>query len=175
MPLASSAIGITSTIPVAGSSGGVLWLSNVVGSTYLLPYYSGLTFTTPWRFNFSITVFSGGPTPITVTGTSQFADVSGGNGSVLLDFSRFREARITTWSSLQILSGNVGMKIVDVTNSVDITQGVTVNSTTPMRYTSPWSPLGNSTSGDISFQCQVVETVANPDVIKIYSVQLGLR
>lgn len=110
----------------------------------------------------------------TVTGAA-YADILGGNGSFMLDFTRYRQARITMWTSIQIGSTSVTVKIVDTTNTQDVTGTVTVNSTTASRKTSTWASLNSATyAGDANFEIQAIEGVG-ADVLRTYSAQLELR
>lgn len=117
------------------------------------------------------------PTGVAVSATTgaSYTDFFGGIGSMMMNFERFREARITLYGAVQIGSTSGTLKFVDTTNTQDITGTVTLNSTTASRKTSSWGSLNSATyGGDAVFELQAQQGVA-ADVLKVYSCQLELR
>jgi hypothetical protein len=163
---------LTADIPAAGDTGAHGFDTT---STILRPYYDDGTNLVPWRSNFSLTVFGAAANAVAHSYTTTAAYASIFTGSMFMDFTRFRQARITMWAAIQIGSTNATVKAVDTTNTQDMTGTVDVNNTTPQRFTSSWNNLNAATyAGDAAFEIQALQGVA-ADVLKVYSLQLELR
>ena len=161
----------TADIPVAGETG-----AHDFDTTLLAPYYDNGTAKVPWRFNFSLPMVSPTGTAYSYTGTSAYEPAIA-NSSLLMDMTRFREARLTLWGCIGIGTSYCYVKVVDTTNSQDVTNALNVSETSAARHTNAaWKSLNSATYG--STQCelelQVLEGVSD-DVLKIYSAQLSLR
>jgi len=176
MAYSSWAIGITSTVPVTGSTGQV-FLPTTAGTTYLVPHiYLGASGSVPWRSSTSLTMLAPTGTAYSYTTTGSYAPFIA-NAGMNMDMSRFRQARLLVFGSVQAGSYNGTVKVVDTTNSQDITSTVALFSTTAARKISTWGDLNAATYGSTGceFELQALEGTTGSDVLKIYSAQLELR
>lgn len=176
--ITSWAVGVDTTAnQPAAATAGRLYVHTTSGSKLYLPEVDDGSNWQPLRANTPIPVVTPtGLVVITFTTGAAYADVCSGNGSMLMDFTRFRQARLTGWMAIQIGSTSCKVKAVDITNAQDMTGTVTVNNTTAARYTTSWTNLNSATyAGDASFDIEAQEGPATGDVLKIYSLQLELR
>ena len=93
-----------------------------------------------------------------------------------MNFTPFREARIIVRAAKSnVIYTSVDLKIVDTTNTQDMTNTVTVSSTTISTQTSTWMSLNSATyGGDAEFECQGIEAAIG-DRIDVSNIQLELR
>jgi hypothetical protein len=174
--IVSRAVGVDTTAnQPAAATANRLYVHTTSGSKLYLPEIDDGAAWQPWRSNFSLPIITPTGTALSVTTGAAYADIFGGAGSMLLDFTRFRQARITAWVALQIGSTSATVKAVDITNTQDITGTFTVNSTTASRKTTSWGNLNSATyAGDASFDIEALQGVG-ADVVKFFSLQLELR
>jgi hypothetical protein len=164
---------LTADIPAAGDTGAHGFDTT---STILRPYYDDGTNLVPWRSNISMPVFGFALNAVAHSYVTTAAYASVFTGSMMLDFTRFREGRFTTWASKQIASADITVKVRDTTNGQDITDAVAITNTTAQRWTSAaWTALNSATyGGDREFEVQAF-SAAGGDTLKVFSFQLELR
>lgn len=126
--------------------------------------------------NRHLTLYTGSALANYVTGAA-YAPVFGADSPTRMKMSltAFREARIIVRGSIMVASVSGTVKIVDVTNTQDMTGTITLNSTTVSTQTGSWTSLNSATyAGDAEFEAQALEGVA-ADVLRFENIQLELR
>lgn len=159
----------TADIPAAGTTG-----AHDFDTTLLRPFYDTGSVKAPWRANFSLTLVSATGTGIACTSGAAYAAAIA-DGSYYMDFSRFREARFTCWANISAVT-SLTIKVVDTTNSKDVTSALTINSGTKQRWTdAAYTTLDATTiGGSAQFEIQIKQGTA-ADAVTIYTAQLELR
>jgi hypothetical protein len=107
----------------------------------------------------------------------------GGSGQSNLhkrDFTYFSEARIYARGFLRnVVSGSILMKIVDTTNSVDITPDITFVDPTDLGvwadHTSAWTALNILTTGDCQYEARALSDNDALQSVIVGTISLELR
>jgi hypothetical protein len=130
--------------------------------------------------NSHITMFSTDAAVSFVTGAAYAAVFNAASSSsptkMYADLTGFRQARIVANAAIAALSTSATVKIVDVTNTLDITGTITFNSATFTNTASTWATMNATTYGttNVAFEAQAIEGVA-ADVIRFNNIVLELR
>lgn len=168
---------VTADIPAAGTTGAHDFDTT---STVLRPYYDDGSNKVPWRANFSHTLYATNSVSVLWTLGSGSGEAFGAGNHLncfKLDFSRFRQARIYAVAKNRALSaGAVTIKIVDITNTQDITSTISFpNDAAWYRLSSTWANLNSATyAGDAEFEMQC-DTGSAGDLIDFGTIMLELR
>ena len=178
--ITSWAIGVDTTAnrPAAATAGRV-YLPTTSGSNYLSPEYDTGAAWVKWRANIQINLWdSHAATVRTITpSTSPTFDNWGGTNQVnqmVLDFTRFSEARlIVRYGNVNAL-GSITMRCRDLTNSVNIGNTPSLTSASWTTDIGAWTALNASTTGDIPF-CIQISAVTAGDQADVGHIALELR
>lgn len=168
----------------AASTSGRLFVNNNTGAatTYLFLVDDGANWQ-PVRSNFAYplrAVFQTGDAwTVDPGGAGTYQSFGGASQANLhmLDFTRFREGRITARAKCRATaSAAISIKLVDTTNSHDIGSAVSfTNDGNWYTHSSSWGSLNSATyGGDAVFELQGLAN-ANTDIIDIGTVILELR
>lgn len=108
-----------------------------------------------------------------------YAAVFGAAGSsptqTKVDFQGWRQARIRVNAAISVLTVDAYIKIVDVTNSKDVTNAAYINSTTFDIWDSTWLTLDAATiAGDAKIEAQAIQGTG-ADVLRIDNIYLELK
>lgn len=146
---------------------------------YALVTNSSATNKIEWRPSREhITLFAAGATVNFTTGAAYAAVFGTGGRSPTRkkgDMSPYRQGRIHVYGGIQVGSVDAYVKIVDVTNTQDMTNTVYINAIGPASYTSSWLSLNAATyGGDAEFEAQAIEA-SGADVLRFDSIELELR
>jgi hypothetical protein len=153
-----------------GSSGSVLLVANVAGVTWArrpesYPLFAASQATTyTWTPGLVYSSFGG-------TGQSNLHQ---------RDFTYYHEARIWVRGLLRnLVSGSILVKIVDVTNTVDITPDVTFLDPTDLDawvdHISAWTTLNVATTGDCKYEAKALSDNDALQSLIVGTISLELR
>jgi hypothetical protein len=130
-----------------------------------------------WRDRTELVTIFAHPTQVPWTPGAAYAPFQSSSSecSLTRSFKPYREARIIVRGKLTIGSTQVDVKIVDTTNSQNMTGIVSFTSTTISTMVGTWTALNSATyAGDAAFEAQAIETVAG-DSLRVNMIALELR
>lgn len=130
-----------------------------------------------WRDRTELVTIFSHPTFVAWTPGAAYSafQTSASECSMTRSFKPYREARIAVRGNLAPGSTQVDVKIVDTTNTQNVTGTVSFTSTTLSTQLGTWTALNSNTyAGDAAFEAQGVETVAG-DILRVRNITLELR
>jgi len=181
--ITSRAVGVDTTAnQPAAATANRLYVHTTSGSKLYLPEIDDGAAWQPWRANVPYLMFSVHTTAATWNvdpggiGTYLSFDTTNQANLHNLDFTRFRQGRIIARCSNSALSsGSILVKIVDITNTQDLTPAVTflANGLWATRV-SAWQALNSATyAGDAIFEIQGLSGMG--DALAVGTISLELR